>query len=170
MRNWGIVLLTLLALLSPPARADCFKTCVTSPDGIATIQFFEGFNPYIYKDVAGFDTIGYGHLVLKNEVIAQPLLGQAAIDLLRYDLRRTERGLNTGLGLPLRQYRFDALSSFAFNVGVPACTGSTLFRFVNQGRFDAAAGQFPRWINAGGKPSKGLIVRRKAEQNLFVGQ
>lgn len=169
MKNWvnALVLCVLLALAPQAKAADCFKTCVTSPDGIALIQFFEGFSPFIYKDVGGLDTVGYGHLVIKGEKIVQPLLGDDAINLLRFDLARTERGLNAKLKVTTAQHQFDALSSFAFNVGVRQCTTSTLFRYVNLGKPDAAAAQFARWIYVRGNPSKGLKIRRAAEQKKF---
>lgn len=168
MKNWVIVLL-LATLVATPAQAanDCFKTCVTSDDGVDTIQFFEGFSPFTYKDAGGLATIGYGHLVIAGERIPEPLLGEAADNLLRADLLRTEKGLNKALTRPTRVHQFDALSSFAFNVGVGKCTGSTLFRYVNAGHDDLVPGQFSRWVNVNGKPVSGLKVRRAAESKLY---
>lgn len=167
MKNWVIA---LLALATSPAWSanDCFKTCTTSQDGISTIQFFEGFSPFVYKDSAGLDTIGYGHLLLPHERIDEPLLGHAAVALLRSDLTRTEKGLNQALTRRLRTNQFDALSSFAFNVGVGACTRSTLFRYVNAGRHGEVPAQFARWVYAGGKPIAGLKARRAREAKLYA--
>lgn len=164
-------LVTALILFLTPAAAfaaDCHRTCITSPIGVATIQFFEGFSPFVYKDSGGLDTIGYGHLIVEGEQIPQPLLGDAATELLRRDLRRTERGLNLKLTIPQAQHRFDALSSFAFNVGVAACTGSTLFRYTNGGQHEAAAKQFSRWVHVNGKPVRGLKIRRAAEAKIYL--
>lgn len=170
VKNWVIVLL-LLALSQPAlAQNECYKTCITSPDGITTIQFFEGFSPFVYKDSGGLDTIGYGHLIVAGETIPQPLLGDAATNLLAKDLKRTERGLNLNLKVTTPQHRFDALSSFAFNIGVQKCVNSTLFRYVNIGRDTEAAGQFSRWVNVNGRPVAGLRVRRAAESRKYVGK
>ena len=172
MRNWvnALVLSALLVFLPAAARADeCFKTCVTSPDGVAAVQLFEGFSPFVYKDSGGLATIGYGHLIVTGEEIPQPLLGDAAVQLLRKDLKRTERGLNARLDVTLQQHQFDALTSFAFNVGVNACTGSTLFRYVNAERYDDATGQFRRWVYVGQEKVTGLSVRRAAEAKMFAG-
>lgn len=172
MKTWvnALVLFALLAFTGPAKATDCFKDCVTSADGIESIQFFEGFSPFKYKDTADLDTIGYGHLILKGENIPEPLLGDDAVILLRRDLRRTERGLNLALPEPLAQYRFDALSSFAFNIGVNKCTGSTLFLYVKKGRHNDVPPQFGRWIYSGGQATTGLKVRRAAEAKEYKGQ
>lgn len=170
MKNWGIALaLALIMLVAKPVGAanECFKTCVTSPDGVTLVQFFEGFSPFVYKDVGGLDTIGYGHLVLAGERIPEPLLGDAATNLLQADLKRTERGLNAGLGRPITQPRFDALSSFAFNVGVGNCVGSSPWRYTNAGRYQEVPDRLMLWVNVDGKPNRGLKVRRTAEGKLY---
>lgn len=166
MRN---LVIALLLLASPALAGDCFHSCVTSPAGVTAIQFFEGFSPFIYKDSGGLDTIGYGHLIVVGETIPQPLLGDAATQLLRRDLERTERGLNLKLKVATPQHSYDALASFAFNVGVAQCTGSTLFKYVNAGDEDAAYRQFPRWVHVKGKPVTGLKVRRAAEAKRYLG-
>lgn len=171
MKNWVIAM--LLALTPVAAFADeCFKNCVTSPEGVKAIQFFEGFSPFRYKDSAGLWTIGYGHLIVPGDRITEPLLGEAATDLLRRDLKRTENGLNSRLTTRLAQHRFDAVSSLGFNIGVTACTGSTLFRYVNAGRHEEVPAQFHRWVNVrvDGKltPNKGLKVRRAAEAKMYA--
>lgn len=166
MKNLAIALALFLLPLNLQA-AEC-RPCVTSPDGIALIQFFEGFSPFVYKDSGGLDTIGYGHLIVEGEQIAQPLLGDAATALLRKDLFRTERGVNKALAIPLAQHKFDALSSFTFNIGVGQAARSTLFRFVNKGRDEEAVMQFRRWVNVNGKPIRGLQIRRAAEAELYA--
>jgi lysozyme len=64
--------------------------------------------------------------------------------------------------------QFDALVSFAFNLGVGALAHSTLLHYVNQEMFTVAADQFPRWDYAGGHESAGLQKRRLAERTLFL--
>ena len=161
----------LWLLVSPPAQAsECFKDCVTSAEGVELIQFFEGFNPFIYKDVGGLNTIGYGHLIVPGEKFVEPLLGDAATDLLRADLKRTERGLRNQLKIPIYQHRFDALVSFAFNVGVTACLTSSPWRYALAGRHSEVPDRLGLWINVQGKPVRGLIVRRAAEGKRYSHQ
>lgn len=159
-------LASVMLLASHPASArpsECFNPCTTSADGVALVQLFEGFSPFIYKDTGGRATVGYGHLVLPHERIPEPLLGDAATSLLRADLNRTEKGLNKGLKRPLRQNRFDALLSFAYNVGVAACLGSSPWRYMLVGRHAEVPARLLLWVNVNGKPSKTIKVRRIAE-------
>ena len=69
---------------------------------------------------------------------------------------------------PLNQNQFDALVSFAYNVGGGAFASSTLLKLINAGAFGAAAAQFTKWDLARGEVSAGLLRRRQAEQQLFV--
>ena len=69
--------------------------------------------------------------------------------------------------MPLTQHQFDALVSFAYNVGVNALRTSTLRRKLNAGLYDEAADQFLRWNRGGGRVLAGLTRRRKAERLLF---
>jgi lysozyme len=59
------------------------------------------------------------------------------------------------------------LVSFAFNVGIGAFNGSTLLKLLNQGEVHQVPIQLMRWTKAGGKELTGLVVRRKAEADLW---
>ena len=66
------------------------------------------------------------------------------------------------------QNQFDALVSFAFNVGIGNLKKSTLLRKLNEGDINSAALQFLVWNKAGGKVLAGLTRRREAEMKLFL--
>jgi GH24 family phage-related lysozyme (muramidase) len=68
----------------------------------------------------------------------------------------------------LAQEQVDALASFVFNVGVRAFGASTLLKMLNQGQDTKAADEFTKWNKAGGKVSRGLVRRRRAERELFL--
>ena len=71
----------------------------------------------------------------------------------------------------LKQNQFDALVSFAFNLGTGALAGSTLFRKVKINPNDQTISlEFAKWVNAGGKKLPGLVRRRKAESDLYFMQ
>jgi lysozyme len=70
--------------------------------------------------------------------------------------------------LNVTQNQFDALISFAFNLGLSALAGSTLWRLFAHGDIQGAANEFPKWIYAGGKLLEGLKRRRQAERELFL--
>jgi GH24 family phage-related lysozyme (muramidase) len=65
------------------------------------------------------------------------------------------------------QNQFDALVSFAYNVGTGALSGSTLLKKHNAGEYLEAQEQFLRWDKAAGKVLAGLIKRRAHEAALY---
>ena len=80
------------------------------------------------------------------------------------------------LGLaPTTQGQFDALVSFAYNVGldIDADTlaeglgDSTLLKLHKQGRWVEAAEQFFRWNKQKGKVLRGLTIRRAEESAMY---
>jgi lysozyme len=93
-----------------------------------------------------------------------------AIDLLLdADLLTAESGvLRLCPDSAFSQNEFDALASFAFNVGVGALQASTLRRKYNAGDIEGAAEEFPKWNRGGGRVLAGLTRRRLAEQALFL--
>ena len=137
----------------------------------------------MYKDVVGLPTIGYGHLLTRTELSTGRLftgkesiswrLGlteQQADDLLDRDLDRFENAVNRYVNIKLKQHQFEALVSFAFNVGVNAFKNSTLLKRVNAKNFTDVPNQFMRWVYAGGKRIRGLANRRKSEIDLWNGK
>lgn len=155
---------------APATPALCAQNCTTSEVGQKFIQEMEGFVPFVYKDVAGLDTIGFGHLVIKGEKFHEPMLPDDAAAIMRKDLTRIERGMHTSLKTTLKQQQFDALASFTYNLGVGAFKSSTLLKRVNAGRHDDVPAQLLRWVNAGDppRPVGGLITRRKAEGIMYA--
>lgn len=140
----------------------------TSAKGIALIQQFEGLELKAYRCPANVLTIGYGHTgpdVIPDECITK----ERAIEILKADLVKFERGVAEAITQPLTQPRFDALVALAFNIGIAALKGSTLAKLANAGKWAEAGEQFLRWDKAGGKVLAGLTRRRKAERALFLG-
>lgn len=147
--------------------SHCKKNCQLTDNGYAIIRLFEGYSPFIYKDVAGYPTIGYGHLILKGEVFKTPLLPTEAQTLLSRDASSKVRDVNKLVRVELNPNQFDALASFTFNVGSGALAKSTLLKRVNTEQHELVPAQFERYVNAGGKRVKGLVTRRFAESNLY---
>ena len=138
----------------------------TSQRGIYLIKRFEGVRLHAYKCPAGVPTIGYGHTV--GVRMGQSITLAQAEQLLRDDLPIYEVGVLSFVKQPLTQGQFDALVSFAFNLGVGALGKSTLMRRLNAGDYAGAAGEFGKWVNAGGIRLRGLVLRREAERALFI--
>jgi lysozyme len=82
-------------------------------------------------------------------------------------LARFERGVEQYCPVVLTQGQFDALVSFAFNVGLGTLQRSTLRQKVNRQDFEGASSEFLKYIMAGGKILKGLQNRRNDERALF---
>lgn len=138
----------------------------TSDDGIALIREFEGCKLTAYQDSVEVWTIGVGHTgpdVFRGRTITE----KEADELLRKDLAAAERCVNMSVFVPLTQGEFDSLVSFVFNLGCGNLRGSTLLRKLNDGDYDGAEAEFPKWDKAGGRVLAGLTRRRKAEQDLF---
>lgn len=137
----------------------------TSPAGRALIRKFEGCVLRAYLCPAGVWTIGVGHTrgVKQGDQCSQ----QQADLWLTQDLQDAEAAVSSVVRKPLTQSQFDALVSFTFNLGAKALSESTLLILLNTGRYDQAADQFSRWVNAGGKRLQGLVDRRAAEADMF---
>ncbi|MEQ9887555.1 lysozyme [Pectobacterium zantedeschiae] len=136
--------------------------------GLNLIKSFEGLRLTKYLDTAGRWTIGYGHLILSNENFNNGITTQEADLLLRQDLKTAETGVQHCVKVDLNGNQFGALTSFAYNLGVENLEESTLLRLLNQGDYDAAADQFPRWDKDGEQIVEGLLHRREAEKALFL--
>lgn len=139
-----------------------------SESGIDKIKRHEDLRLKPYKDVAGYWTIGYGHKLLPGEWYDE-ISEAKAEELLRQDLQTAEDAVVRYVNVGMTQGQYDALVSFVYNVGVDAFRESTLLRKLNAGDYEGAAYEFPRWKYAGGEVVAGLVNRRNAEQDLFLG-
>jgi lysozyme len=154
------------AALAPTAPAPGKRV---SSAGIALIHSFESCKLTAYPDPGSVDgkpwTIGWGSTgpgIAKGVVWTQ----KQADDRFAADLGRFEKAV--ALMAPVTtQNQFDALVSFAYNVGLAALNDSTLLRFHKAGDYAAAKLQFGRWDKNDGKVMKGLTRRRAAEAALY---
>jgi lysozyme len=146
---------------------------------VACIRFIKAFEACVLEphwDALGevWD-IGYGHVLQPNDPRV-PITQEEADSLFELDLRRFEDGVNELATITLRQNEFDALVSFAYNVGLDidqddvaeGLGDSTLMKHVNKGEWVQAACEFTKWVKASGKPVLGLYRRRCAEQAMFL--
>jgi lysozyme len=67
----------------------------------------------------------------------------------------------------LTQGQFDALVDFVFNLGGGRLASSTLLRYLNSGKHDAAAWELLAWDHAGSHEVASLKARREAEFQLW---
>lgn len=134
----------------------------------ALVKRFEGLRLMAYLCPAGVWTIGFGHTgdVKQGQRISE----HQAETILDFDLENVAEDVELAVaGLSLTDNEFNALVSFAFNVGVGALRHSTLLKKLRAGDKQGAADQLPRWVKANGKVLPGLVKRREAERALFSG-
>jgi len=139
-----------------------------SAKGLDLIKKSEGFRDRVYRDVAGFPTIGYGHLIKPAESFPDCIAEPQAAAILADDVRDAEQAVARLVRAAMTQSQFDALVDFCFNLGAARLAGSTLLRELNAGHHDAAALQLLAWDHAGGVVNSGLRARRQAEFELWT--
>lgn len=134
-----------------------------SAQGIKLLHGREGCVLKPYRDSVGVWTDGWGntHGVIPNG----PPITQAKADAdFRRHLEAFEKAVNDAVKVTIPQHAFDALVSFAYNVGVGAFSKSTLVRMINAGNMIEAARQFDRWHI----PAE-ITSRRNGEREQFKG-
>ena len=165
-------------------------------EGVVLLQEFEGTvkcrndgaKHCPYNDASDFCTIGYGHLIAKaacenlRNVLAEQeftagISDDRATEILVGDLRIAQQGIEAQLvddrigETGITDFQYDALVSFAFNVGVNNFSSSTLLRELKARAALAdnpeVAFQFSRWVNSNGRRLEGLVNRRKREVEHF---
>jgi len=136
-------------------------------NGIDLIKRFEGFSRTVYFCPAGYQTIGYGHVVKPHEDFSAGIDEAQAEELLRQDAAIAEQAVLRLINVPLTDCQFDALVSFTYNLGGGALQRSTLRRKINREEHTDVPPEFLRWVWAGGRKLKGLMRRRKAEATLY---
>jgi lysozyme len=148
------------------------KITKTGTTGIEIIKMFEGFRSEPYKCPAGIPTIGYGATFYpdgkKVTMTDKAITEQEGTALLQAMLVSFEKYVDSYCRDDINQNQFDALVSFAYNLGPSNLKSSTLLKKVNANPNDETiALEFMKWVKAGGKTLKGLVRRREAESQLY---
>ena len=146
------------------------------------IKHHEGVRLKPYRCPAKLWTVGVGHVLYPaqgalplDQRDAFPLKAEdnrvfsgAEVDgILSADLCRFEAGIAKLFPMVLAQGQFDALVSFAFNLGLGGVQRSTLRQKVLRGEVEAAD-EFLKFTRGGGKILPGLVKRRNDERALFL--
>ena len=139
----------------------------TSDVGVELIKKFEGKRQVAYQDSAGVWTIGYGHT--KGVYEGQLCIEKTCDRYLVEDIQEVEEYIEKLVKVPLTQNQFDALVAWTFNLGPTNLNESTMLRKLNEGDYDAVPYEMKRWNKAGGEVLEGLVRRRAAEAQLFIG-
>ena len=152
-----------------------------SEQGATLIKGFEKCRLDAYQDSAGVWTIGWGNTSYENgtRVKASDRLSQHRADELfkRIAQRFVNDVAYLTKGTPLKQQQFDALVSFAYNVGsdidlddiAEGLGDSTLLKLIMGNPDDSKIpAEFLKWDKSKGKILAGLTRRRKAEALLYI--
>ncbi|MEO3990255.1 lysozyme [Pseudocitrobacter cyperus] len=153
---------SVAAVLTLAAFVPDFHLLRTSPDGLALIADLEGCRLRPYQCSAGVWTSGIGHtagVVAKQDITER----KAAVNLVS-DVLNVEKTLAACIPVDMPQPVYDALVSFAFNVGSGAACRSTLAFYLNRQQWSQACGQLTRWVFVNGVRSRGLENRRERER------
>lgn len=133
----------------------------TSQTGIDLIKQFEGCVLTAYKCPAGVWTIGYGHTAGVKQ--GQRITAAQAENYLKTDLQAYEKKVEKYSRYGWNQNEFDALVSFAYNIG-------SIDQLTANGTRSRAviAEKMLSYNEAGGVILSGLVRRRQAERQLFL--
>ena len=159
-----------------------------SQNGLESLKKMEGIMLNVYKDVAGYPSIGIGHKLTPDELKSRLIIikGEShpwsngltenqVEDLKKQDIGYHESIINNHIKSSICQHQFDCLVSFSYNTGIGAFLNSTLFKKVNSMKFDEVPDELIKWIYITDPKTKkklisnGLQNRRNAEVKLWKG-
>ena len=132
----------------------------------------EGVRQTVYRDVAGYPTVGIGHLVLPEDGlrVGDTIEYDQVLDFLESDLDKAEDAVRRLVGdLPLYQHEFDALLDLVYNVGegnVSEHKSPRLNAAINAGDYESIADEL-HYHHAAGKKAKGLEIRSERRSSMF---
>jgi lysozyme len=182
----GFFFVSLLIFQTPPNFAPKEFDMTISPLGVQLIKHFESYFDTAYLCPAEVWTIGWGTTVYpdgKPVRKGETCTREQADAWLEFDLTQfSAKVASLTEGVELTAPQFDALVSFTYNLGYHAFGKSTLRKRLLVNPADASivgneslrwqdfgrGGQFIRWNQVSGKPSRGIIRRRKAEAWLYA--
>ena len=133
----------------------------------------EGVRLTVYRDVAGYPTVGVGHLVTPedNLSVGDRITYDQALDLLEKDLQTAEAAVARLVGdMPVYQHEFDALVDLVYNVGegnVSERESPKLNAAIAKRDYKSIAAQL-KYHHAAGSKANGLVYRSERRQAIFM--
>ena len=140
--------------------------------GYLLITKFEGLSLTPYLCPAKIPTIGYGNTYYPNgrKVMMQDkaITKAEAFEMFKFIADKFAVKVDELVKSNVNQNQFNALVSFAYNIGVNGLAKSTLLKKVNFNPDDLTIkDEFLKWNKAGGKEIKGLTNRREEESQIY---
>ena len=137
-----------------------------SAKGAFFIKLKEGFESVAYNKLDGIWTIGYGHTLGVTQ--GMTCTRAEADTWFLQDVAKCEVSVNKQK-LALSQNQFDALVSYAFNIGVGAFERSNLLSMIKSGKPESEIRKWwtTHWITVSMEVIPGLVTRRAEEAAMF---
>lgn len=164
-------------LIVPRENANPFKPTEFIKE---QVMGFESYidHPYNDDDKGGNCTVGYGHLIHYGECNGGPeeaefqyVSLEKAKELFYLDILTAEEAVKANVEVKLNQNQFDALVSFAYNIGTGYFQTSDVLAILNNGAIDQVPLELRRYIfNNEEELQLGLLDRRQFEADLFAGK
>ena len=133
----------------------------------------EGARRTVYRDVAGYLTVGVGHLVTSADGLGlgERVSRDQVLDFLERDIAQAQQAVRRLVGdLALSQNEFDALVDLAFNVGegnLSAERSPGLNAAIAAADYDGIAAELD-YRHAAGQVARGLVYRSVRRENIFL--
>ena len=141
-----------------------------SKTAVELVKRFEGLRRRAARLPDGGWTIGYGHTLTAREGVE--VTPDEAELLLYYDLSEVATKVEAWTFTPLSQNQFEALTAFAFNIGLENFRRSTVLKRVNEGQHLQAAAAMELWrkaeVGGEGVVADALVRRRAAEKAHYL--
>lgn len=167
-----------------PTSGD-WENGVPSKEMFRYLKGFEGFGPRLYPDSNGTPTIGYGitaseptefNKLKSSQPCSEEDCSKTCWDVLIRKYGKVIVNSVKKLGCT-KQQQFDALLDLAYNGGVDLVINSSGNRELanvikkDPNNESAIRPVWERyWVSDGNKPQQGLVLRRKAECNMYFGK
>lgn len=141
-------------------------------NGYKLICEFEGLKLKPYLCSAKIPTIGFGNTYYPNgkrvTLLDDPITKEYAFEIFKVISDKYAKRVDEMVTSELNQNQFNALVSFAYNIGTGAFATSTLLKKVNNNPNDITIkNEFLKWVKAGGKKVQGLVNRRETESAIY---
>ena len=146
-------------------------------DAVAVIKAAEGLRLKAYQDTRGIWTVGYGTTSINGFPVDSSTVissAQAETYLLDYINNVAAKDVQSRCKALITQSMFDAMCSFAYNLGGPKYGKSTVLSETNASKYLDAATQFTTYNKTlNSKTGQyvvegGLVKRRDAEKALYL--
>ena len=134
--------------------------------GLDMIAKREGRRLKAYKDSVGVWTIGIGHTSAAGPPKVTPgltITSAECDEIFARDIVQYANAVNKAVKVKLKQNEFDALVSFAYNVGSAGMARSTAIKRLNAGDRQGCADALLMW----NKPPE-IMGRRRSERTQFL--